>query len=183
MSRWQPQQPHPEGPRRAGPSPRARAPVRPAAPPASSPRRVGGGARRRGRRGRRGGRGAEELEARPAPAARARPRPAPRPALPAPRSAPPPPYQGFGYVPPLRDVFAVLLVSHPDPLFGHHGLGSRKNSGLPPARTPRVSRRRGRARPLGPGAAGGKARPPASRRPLPTPRRAGSGERPEPGRK
>lgn len=29
-------------------------------------------------------------------------------------------YQGLCHVAPLRDVFAVLLVSHSDPLFGDH---------------------------------------------------------------
>ena len=95
--------------------------------------------------------GPEEGEAGLAPARGPEPAP-PRPALaPAAGSAPPPPYQGFGYVPPLGDVFAVLLVSHPDPLFGHHGSGARKCSRLPLQGFPRVSPGRGRARPARPG--------------------------------
>lgn len=74
---------------------------------------------------------------RPGPAPAARPRPAPQ-GVPGIGLAWPasPPYQGFGDVPPLGDVFAVLLVSHPDPLFGHHGLGAVKCSRRSPARMP-----------------------------------------------
>lgn len=117
--------------------------------------------------------------------------PSPRPARPAPlrpagpassaRPAPPPPYQGFGYVSPLGDVFAVLLVSHPDPLFGHHGLGAWGCSRLPPATMAGVSRSRSAprlARALQVARHGR-----APRTPLPEPQPAGSRERPARGRK
>lgn len=39
-------------------------------------------------------------------------------------------YQGLRHVAPLRDVFAVFLVGHSDPLFGDHLLVRRKNKRL-----------------------------------------------------
>lgn len=95
--------------------------------------------------------------------------------------APPPPYQGFGYVSPLGDVFAVLLVSHPDPLFGHHGLGAWGCSRLPPARMAGVSRSRKAPRLARALQVARRGRAP--RTPLPEPQPAGSRERPARGRK
>lgn len=152
MSPWQPQQSLPGGHDLPGPSPPPRAPARPAP---RRPRRALRAPSAAGPAG--GGRGVRSWG------------PAPRPAPPRSPPGPPPPYQGFGYVAPLGDVFAVLLVSHPDPLFGHHGLGSWKNSELPPARTPRVSPRPGRARPLGPGRCRWRGAPPGPAPPAPHP--------------
>lgn len=97
------------------------------------------------------------------------------------RPAPPTPYQGFGYVSPLGDVFAVLLVSHPDPLFGHHGLGAWRCSRLPPARMAGVSRCRRSPRPARALQVARRGRAPHT--PLPEPQPAGSRERPARGRK
>lgn len=46
----------------------------------------------------------------------------------APLSPPSPPHQGLGHVASLSDVLAVLLISHPDPLLGHHGRAERLSS-------------------------------------------------------